>query len=145
MKLNHNLILSTDLDDMVHFWTNVIGLTVGERPPFPFKGEWLYSKGKPLIHLAEQANINPHAGAIAHIALEGAVYKELLARIKTAGASYTEKNVPASGERQVFVQGPDGLVVEMLFPLAETVDNSADSYEYACGDNNYDYLGGQVK
>ncbi len=117
MKLNHNLVLTTDLEGMNYFWTKAIGLTRGDRPPFPFKGEWFYSEGKPLIHVAEQANLNPNGGAIAHIALEGGDYQTLISTLKKLGFNYSEKDVPLSGERQVFVAGPDGLIVEMLFPL----------------------------
>ena len=109
---------------MSHFWTEVIGLTLGDRPPFPFKGAWFYSEGKPLIHVAEQENINPSGGAMAHLALEGADYQAfaLISTLKRHDVSYTEKDVPLSGERQVFVSGPDGLVVEMMFSLGESDD-----------------------
>lgn len=144
MKLNHNLVLTRDADAMIHFWTDVIGLTIGERPPFPFKGAWLYSEGKPLIHIAEQPDLNPYGGALAHVALEGAAYQELISNLIKTATDYSEKNVPVSGERQVFVKGPDGLVVEMQFPLSETVNTSNDTrdknYEYSKTEN-YDYLG----
>lgn len=125
MKLNHNLVLTTDLEAMNHFWTKAIGLTLGDRPPFPFKGEWFYSEDKPLIHVAEQTNINPQGGAIAHLALEGGDYQTLITTLKEFGYNYSEKDVPLSGERQVFVAGPDGLIVEMMFPLG-----SADEVEH---------------
>ncbi|MCF6189773.1 MAG: hypothetical protein L3J51_04785 [Cocleimonas sp.] len=124
MKLNHNLILTTDLDAMNTFWTEAIGLTAGDRPPFPFKGAWFYSEGKPLIHVAEQKNIDPSGGAIAHLALEGGNYNTLITTLKKLNYSYTEKDVPISGERQVFVSGPDGLVVEMMFPLGKSDDEA---------------------
>ena len=128
MKLNHILVLTTDLEIMSHFWTEVIGLSLGDRPPFPFKGAWFYSEGKPLIHVAEQNNINSNGGAIAHLALEGADYQILISTLKMHDVSYTEKDVPLSGERQVFVSGPDGLIVEMMFPLGES-DNEAHPYK----------------
>jgi len=127
MKLNHNLILTTDLDTMSHFWTEVIGLTLGDRPPFPFKGAWFYSEGKPLIHVAEQGRTDVSGGAIAHLALEGADYNTLITTLKRLEYGYTEKDVPVSGERQVFVSGPDGLIVEMMFPLGKS-DNKAHPY-----------------
>ena len=35
------------------FYCDVIGLAEGFRPTFSRKGFWLYSKGKPIIHLVE--------------------------------------------------------------------------------------------
>ncbi len=122
MKINHNLILTTDLDAMSRFWTDAIGLSIGDRPPFPFKGLWFYSEGKPLIHVAEQKHINLDNGVISHLALEGADYNDLISNLIKTNYRYSEKDVPLSGERQVFVPGPDGLIVEMLFPLGEADD-----------------------
>jgi len=119
MRLNHILVLTTDLKAMACFWTKLIGLQVGERPPFPFKGAWIYSEDRPLIHIAEQDASAFGNGAIAHVALEGADYKALLKRLGENSYDYTEKLVPMTGERQVFIAGPDGLIVEMLFPLDE--------------------------
>lgn len=117
MKLNHNLILTTDLEVMSRFWTDAIGLTIGDRPPFSFKGLWFYSEGKPFIHVAIKKHINQDNGPINHVAIEGADYETLITSLKKHKYHYNEKDVPLSGERQVFIAGPDGLNVEMLFPL----------------------------
>ena len=83
---------------MTAFWTNVIGLNTGYRPPFPFPGEWLYSEEKPLIHVA-QANDNlDKNGAIAHVALEGENYNQLIATLHEHAIKYFEKDVPLSAE-----------------------------------------------
>ncbi|RUM94963.1 MAG: lactoylglutathione lyase [Thiothrix sp.] len=119
MKLNHILVITTDLKMMKDFWTQVIGLQPGDRPPFPFKGLWLYSEGTPFVHVAEQKDASFGHGSIAHLAFEGADYGGLLSRLKQSNHAYTEKDVSLSGDRQVFIAGPDGLTVEMMFPLSE--------------------------
>jgi lactoylglutathione lyase len=145
MKLNHILVLTSDLDAMAHFWTKLIGLRIGERPPFPFDGLWLYSEDKPLVHVAEQPRAVFGLGSVAHVALQGADYKAMLARLKQNNHPYTEKDVPLSGERQVFISGPDGLIVEMMFPLnpeqARDADFQRQSYE---SDDNFNFLGGKI-
>lgn len=118
MNINHVLVLTTDLHIMTDFWTKVIGFHVGERPPFPFDGVWVYSNDKPLIHIAKISSTFEN-GAIAHVALEGADYIILINRLNESPYSYTEKIVPLSKERQVFIAGPNNLTVEMLFPLNE--------------------------
>lgn len=59
------------------------------------------------------------SGSIAHLALEGANYDGLIEALNKNGVRYGENDVPVSGERQVFISGPDGLNVEMLFQLGE--------------------------
>lgn len=115
MKLNHNLIVTSDLEAMSCFWTDAIGLTIGDRPPFPYKGLSFHSEGKALIHVTEHNNINPDTGVIAHIAIEGDDYDILISNLKQQTYYYNEMDLPLSGERRVYVAGPDGLIVEILF------------------------------
>lgn len=105
---------------MTQFLTKVIGLEQGHRPPFPFNGAWFYSSGKPLVHVVEGLGAVADTGSIDHMALDGANYDELMASINQHGRQYYEMDVPLSGERQVFVSGPDRLTVEMIFPLGAT-------------------------
>ena len=145
MNLNHILVLTTDLATMEHFWIKLIGLRVGKRPPFPFNGLWLYSEDKPLVHIAEQHHVASGNGSIAHVALEGADYKALLERLNQSTYSYTEKLVPLSGERQVFISGPDDLTVEMLFPFNEHQNLTEGTHHRAYKTNeNLEFLGGKI-
>jgi lactoylglutathione lyase len=125
------------MEAMSHFWVDVIGLTTGKRPDFPFKGAWFYSEGKPLIHLAEQKGFKFETGSIAHVALEGANYISLIKTLKQLNYAYTEKDVPMTRERQVFISGPDGITVEMLFPQQAS---SKPHHSYTTNDN-LEFLG----
>ena len=40
----HVLILANDVEKTKDFYVDILGLEVGYRPDFPFKGFWLYSK-----------------------------------------------------------------------------------------------------
>lgn len=127
MQLNHLLILAQDLPAVRRFFVDAIGLEDGPRPPFPFPGAWLYSEGRPLIHLAAADNDprrsaylgerNAGGGAIDHLALTGADFDALIARLDRLGIEYAKRAVPLEGHVQIFVPGPEGLKVEMLFPL----------------------------
>jgi len=142
MKINHILVLTSDLKAMQKFWTKVIGLEVGKRPPFPFDGLWLYSDGTPFVHVAEQKGASFGHGSIAHLAFEGANYTDLMLRLKQSKHSYTEKDVPLSGERQVFIAGPDGVTVEMMFPLDQMKVNENNTQSYT-DNEDLDFLGGK--
>ena len=121
MQLNHVLVRTTDLTAMTSFWQQVIGLEPGFRPSFDFSGAWLYSGGQPLIHLSESPSVPAGAGALAHVALDGGDFDAFMQRLEGTGSPYELAVVPDSGERQVFVQGPDDLVVEMQFPPVKTL------------------------
>ena len=51
MSLNHYTILARDLEATKDFYTDVVGLSVGDRPPLNFPGYWLYCGGVPTVHL----------------------------------------------------------------------------------------------
>ena len=51
MRIDHVTIATDDLDGIVAFYRDVLGLEVGPRPAFPFAGAWLYAGGRPIVHL----------------------------------------------------------------------------------------------
>lgn len=130
IEINHVLVRTNDLKNMIRFLTQVVGLEKGFRPPFNFPGAWLYGDDRPLIHLVE---INPGdesqsdylgskpsaseigMGSVDHIAFSGSDYPELLERLKQRQIEYFERTVPSTNEHQVFVNGPDNLNLELLF------------------------------
>ena len=130
MRLDHFLIIADDMPRMRAFFCDVIGLEDGARPPFPFAGHWLYSEGRPLVHIAEGGRDDGREaflgarGAVAgrravdHIALVGADFAEMSDRFAALGTPHSIREVPAEGHRQIFVPGPEGVTIEFLFPLA---------------------------
>lgn len=131
MRINHLLILANDMPAMYDFFIDVIGLEDGTRPPFPFPGHWLYSDGEPLIHLAQRDGdagrvaylgvahgTDAGTGVIDHLALIGADYPTFVARLKRLGAAHSVRHIPAERQVQIFVPGPEGVKIEMLFPEA---------------------------
>ena len=118
MQLHHVLICTTDLNSMQQFFERAICLEPGHRPPFLFDGAWLYSEGKPIIHLAASGSHGIN-GAVDHIAFSGDDYGRLITRLKDADLDYFEHTVPGSREHQVFVPGPDGIKLEIQFPKGQ--------------------------
>jgi lactoylglutathione lyase len=130
IEINHVLVRTNDLKNMIHFLAQTVGLKEGFRPPFNFAGAWLYSDNKPLVHLTE---INPvgkgqldylgnkasdskvGSDVVDHIAFSMSDYPKLIARLKQQQIEYFERAVPLTGEHQVFAEGPDGLRIELLF------------------------------
>ena len=123
MKLNHVLVRTTDLEAMIQFWTRCIGLQLGERPPFPFPGAWLCSGEEALVHIVEDPMVDHSNGVLSHVALDAMHYHELIEVLNQHNCSYSEMSVPLpGGHHQVFIKGPDGLCVEMMFPMSEVAN-----------------------
>jgi catechol 2,3-dioxygenase-like lactoylglutathione lyase family enzyme len=121
--LDHVLVLSDDIDGSRDFYCATVGVTVGERPPLPFPGYWLYAGGRPCLHIADRAVYNDHArtaglgnaqaGCVDHVAFSATDYEEAAERLAGGGVDAVRNEIPQAGLRQFFFDGPDGVRVEV--------------------------------
>jgi catechol-2,3-dioxygenase len=111
------------LDELRDFYRDVVGLTVGERPPFRSFGYWLYSGGRPVLHLSQTADDEARAsGAIntfAHAAFNCTGRAEFERRLKSLGIPYRTASVPLLDIAQLFFHDPAGNGVELQFDANE--------------------------
>jgi catechol 2,3-dioxygenase-like lactoylglutathione lyase family enzyme len=120
MKLDHATVVTPDLDTVKHFFCDIVGLTDGARPPFRFDGHWLYQDGKPVLHLVKSNSDLPPAklaSRIDHIAFRvenDNEWNTLIAKLKTDNILYRSSEVPATGERQLFVSPVPGVMIEFV-------------------------------
>ena len=49
--MNHFTILTDDVPGTVRFYSELLGLHDGPRPPLNFPGAWLYSGGSAILHI----------------------------------------------------------------------------------------------
>jgi catechol 2,3-dioxygenase-like lactoylglutathione lyase family enzyme len=131
-KLDHYSIRTTDLDATREFYTAVLGFEVGPRPNFPFPGVWLYQGGIAVVHVI---GIDPNdssglmdylgdrdqgdktgTGMIDHVAFLCSDIDGVRTKIQAASLEFKERQVPALDLRQIFVNDPSGVVVELNFP-----------------------------
>jgi len=123
--IEHVLVLSDDLDATRDFYCAVVGLHTGERPPLEFPGYWLYAESPAAcLHLAERGPYLRHlstlglaaghraSGDIDHIAFDARDYESAVARIEGSGLTPARNTVPG-GPRQLFVDDPNGVRVEI--------------------------------
>ncbi len=120
MKLDHATVVTPDLDTVKHFFCHIVGLTDGKRPPFRFDGYWLYHDGKAVIHLIKSNSSHPPAkisSRIDHIAFRvenETEWNELIAKLQADNIAYQSSEVPATGERQLFVTPTPGVMIEFV-------------------------------
>ena len=116
--LEHVTIRCSDLAQSRRFYSEVLDLTDGERPPFDFPGAWLYAGDTAVIHLVGGRPVNgPGTGCFDHIGLRASDLDGTRARLEDLGIEFTERTVPGLELHQVFVTDPDGVTIELNFPL----------------------------
>ena len=140
ISLNHFSIRSGDLPACEHFYCGLLGLQIGPRPPFPFPGLWLYAGdttiyANAVVHIIGYDADDPEGlkqylgerdpaslqgtGVVDHVAFFATGLAQTLARLRAHGVEGRERSVPVLGLHQVFVDDPNGVVVELNFPAAE--------------------------
>ena len=121
LGLNHyNLRAPRDLlEQLRSFYCDVVGLTVGARPPFQSVGYWLYASGQPILHLSEsRPGEPPSAGAALtfdHAAFSCAGRSEFERRLAQLGIAFETAHVPGTKQVQLFFNDPAGNGVELNF------------------------------
>jgi catechol 2,3-dioxygenase-like lactoylglutathione lyase family enzyme len=140
LSLNHYSIRTVDLAACERFYCGLLGLQVGPRPPFPFPGLWLYQGDTAVwanaaVHIIGIDRNDPEglkaylgdreevslqgSGAVDHVAFFATGLPQMLQRLQAQGIALRERTVPLLGLHQVFVDDPNGVVVELNFPAAE--------------------------
>lgn len=140
LTLNHFSIRTTDVEATRDFYQRVLGLTVGPRPDFPFPGAWMYrgdhgDVANAAVHII---GIDPHdekglqtylggrdpaslkgTGAVDHIAFFATGLAEMKEHLRGLGLAVRERTVPNIGLHQIFLDDPNGVVIELNYPAAE--------------------------
>ena len=116
-KLEHATIRVHDLEDSIRFYTEVLGLRNGARPPLSFPGAWLYAGDVPVVHLvAERAFDAAAENAVDHIGFVGTDPDRTLAQLRAHSVDFETRKVPLLGRLQVFLVDPNGVRIEVNFP-----------------------------
>jgi catechol 2,3-dioxygenase-like lactoylglutathione lyase family enzyme len=126
--LEHVTIRCAQLQRTRDFYVDLLGLSEGERPAFPFRGHWLYLGGIPVVHLVEASDsagawgreiVIPQAengtGSFDHVAFRGDDFAAMRERLRKAGMTFRERVVPGGALSQLFVPDPEGVLVEINF------------------------------
>ena len=116
-QLDHYSIRTTDLDKTVAFFVEALGFEDGYRPGFSFPGKWLYCGDKPVVHLIGiEDGQEIGSGAVDHLAFAASNITEVRKRLDQNDLTYFERTVPDLNRRQIFVDDPNGITVELNFP-----------------------------
>jgi catechol 2,3-dioxygenase-like lactoylglutathione lyase family enzyme len=117
-KLDHYSIRTLDLKASEHFYTRIMGFTIGFRPPFKFPGLWLYNGGSypdtfGVVHIIGVDPNDPEGlkeylgdrdlstlsgtGTVDHMAFRATGLGQMRARLRENEVPYRERTVPSLG------------------------------------------------
>jgi catechol 2,3-dioxygenase-like lactoylglutathione lyase family enzyme len=140
LTLNHISIRTLDIARTRDFYERVLGLTVGPRPDFPFPGLWMYRGDhgdyvNAVVHIIGMDPNDPvglrkylgdrdvstltGSGAVDHVAFFATGLAGMLKHLGEQGITPRQRTVPNLGLHQLFLDDPNGVVVELNYPAAE--------------------------
>lgn len=124
-RMDHFTVLTKDAIATAEFYGSILGLEPGPRPNFSFPGVWLYSEGKPILHVVEKDEIPSGTGVLDHMAFWGTDLAGVIGRLEARGIAYELRRAPEGGPAigvwQLFFRDPNGARVEIDGAATEPV------------------------
>ena len=121
--LDHFNIRTRDLAATVNFYENIMGLEKGPRPNFAFPGAWMYSDGKAVLHLVDISATSeaqkPDSGCVHHVAFVSRGFDGMKTRLASKGMRFDARQVPGGDLWQIFVNDPNGVMIELNYEAAK--------------------------
>ena len=122
-QLDHFNIRTGNLAETVRFYEEVLGLESGPRPNFAFPGAWMYSEGKAVVHLVDISKTDepqkPDSGVVHHVAFASLGFDGMKKRLESKKMEYDSRQVPGGDLWQIFVNDPNGVMIELNFEAAK--------------------------
>ena len=124
-RMDHFTILTTNAEQTVAFYNDILGFTSGPRPAFSFPGAWLYSAGQPVLHLNDISQTAqqqpPDSGVIDHVAFGSRGFEAMKQHLAGKHVPYRVNQVPNSTRWQIFFRDPNNVEIELNFETKNEV------------------------
>jgi len=118
-RLDHVNLRTNQLDKMIDWYSNILGMRSGPRPNFGFPGAWMYSGEDAVVHLVG-VDGDPGHGTdgdlkLEHFALTATDRTSFETRLKEAGEKFEIAEVADIGVTQYNVWDPEGNHIHIDF------------------------------
>jgi len=127
--LDHVTLRTKDPEGVKAFFETVLELEVGYRPAFAFPGYWLYSGGRPIVHLipGQAGPVDRPGEGIDHVAFRLNDYEGMRRKLDRLSIPYSQMDLPELGERRLFIRTAAAILLEPVFRdgSAETVASTS--------------------
>ena len=117
--LNHVALPSANPEATAKFYCELLGFEQTPRPPFSFRGSWLWRpETKVMLHLIHDADHQPALEEpintrTHHVAFQTSDFDQCTQRLTAHNVDYVVRVLPDYGYRQLFLRDPDGNVIEL--------------------------------
>ena len=116
--LHHYTIRASDstVGDCVAFYTSLLNLRIGFRPPLDTEGYWLYAGEMPIIQLViSHEDDEGSPSPIEHIAFSCVNLPVTIKHLEDMSINYTTNHLENLDQFQVFIKDPAGIIIELNF------------------------------
>ena len=135
--IQHILIHTDDVEETASWFEENLGLMRGAVPDFKVPVVWLYVGDVPAIHIApfpeegetqrfqdrylggRKTEVDWGSGVIDHVAFGCTGLAGMIDRLDTHKAKYLKRQANAGDLFQLFIDGPNGMRIELNFAAAE--------------------------
>lgn len=132
--IEHYLVQTADMAETIKWYETVLQLQCGPTPDFGFPVQWMYIGEKDVLHithgggkasenrkayLGQESEALRGSGVIDHIAFRSSGLSEMLENFRRIGVEFKERQVNDQGLYQIFLFDPNGVKVELNFPVEE--------------------------
>ena len=123
--LEHINIVAADIKATCSFYEVLFGMEARPIPIMPdYPGRWIYNQAdQPIIHVQVHdperhgplGDARANTGAIDHVALACEDFEGMKARCEELGLDYRPVEIEGANFRQIFVNDPDNVLLELNF------------------------------
>jgi catechol 2,3-dioxygenase-like lactoylglutathione lyase family enzyme len=132
--LDHINVQTMRLAETVDFYRQVIGLEVRDPPGLdPKLVQWMHAEdGHAIVHISTVGSLLGEApadifdktgggktGAVHHVALNCWGHDAMVSRIEARGLAYRLNYVAVVDLKQIFVEDPNGVLLELNYPAGQ--------------------------
>ena len=124
-ELNHVNIRTMLMEETKDFFVDVVGLRIGDRPPFDDHGYWLYCGDVAIVHLSssepdgDRRTVAEGRGdGLDHVGLSARDLAGTEETLRSRGVAYLKRMAAGGRLVQVFFHDPNGVQVELAFDAA---------------------------
>jgi catechol 2,3-dioxygenase-like lactoylglutathione lyase family enzyme len=126
-SLDHVNIQTTRLAETVAFYRELIGLEQRDPPGLPPElVQWMHDEtGRAIVHISTVGSLlgegaaeveGAKTGAVHHVALLCTGHDAMVANIERHGLPYRLNYVAVVDLKQIFVEDPNGVLLELNYP-----------------------------
>lgn len=134
-EFDHYTVRAADLAVSRHFYGDVFGLEVTDRPGAPMPAALVFIGGQAMVHLFQATDdlqvifarleapddeaASWATGRMHHIALRATGLAEIRTRLRDNDVAFSERTFEQMEKHLIVLKDPDGIELEIQFSLSE--------------------------